>query len=144
MAPPAGSLIVLNVSCDEGTGASVWGSRVRTLFTARAGGQVVGDVDYYAVHHSPSHLWNLATWEISEALAAFAADGAGRWCCVEADPGPSGRAIEIRDGEILNKDVLQFQQRAGGVPARRRLGAVAARLRAPVLKAGAPAASPSA
>ena len=30
---------------------------------------VVGDnVTYYAVDHSPSYLWNSATWEISEAL----------------------------------------------------------------------------
>ena len=29
------------------------------------------DVDYYAVDHSPSYLWNSATWENSEALLPF-------------------------------------------------------------------------
>ncbi len=33
---------------------------------------VVGDnVLYYAVDHSPSYLWDSATWEISEALLPF-------------------------------------------------------------------------
>ena len=58
-----GSLIV-DVSCDEGMGFE-W-ARPTTfdepMFT-------VGDrVHYYAVDHSPSYLWNSATWEISEAL----------------------------------------------------------------------------
>ena len=29
---------------------------------------VGGTIHYYAVDHSPSLLWNSATWEISEAL----------------------------------------------------------------------------
>ena len=58
-----GSLIV-DVSCDEGMGFS-WARP--TSFTAPS--FVVGDnVHYYAVDHSPSYLWNSATWEISEAL----------------------------------------------------------------------------
>ena len=30
--------------------------------------EVANGVHYYAVDHSPSYLWNSATWEISEAL----------------------------------------------------------------------------
>ena len=61
-----GSLIV-DVSCDEGMGFS-W-ARSTTfddpMFT-------VGEhINYYAVDHSPSYLWNSATWEISEALLPF-------------------------------------------------------------------------
>jgi alanine dehydrogenase len=58
-----GSLIV-DVSCDEGMGFT-WArptSFTHPTFT-------VGDnVHYYAVDHSPSPLWDSATWEISEAL----------------------------------------------------------------------------
>ena len=61
-----GSLIV-DVSCDEGMGFE-W-ARPTTfddpMFT------VADKVDYYAVDHSPSYLWNSATWENSEALLPF-------------------------------------------------------------------------
>ncbi|HEY0471155.1 MAG TPA: N(5)-(carboxyethyl)ornithine synthase, partial [Kribbella sp.] len=61
-----GSLIV-DVSCDLGMGFS-W---------ARPTGFadptfVVGDnITYYGVDHSPSYLWNSASWEISEALLPY-------------------------------------------------------------------------
>ena len=61
-----GTLIV-DVSCDEGMGFS-W-ARPTTFAEPTF---VVGDnVLYYAVDHSPSYLWNSATWEISEALLPF-------------------------------------------------------------------------
>ena len=58
-----GSLIV-DVSCDEGMGFE-WArptSFDEPMFTVGPG------VHYYAVDHSPTYLWNSATWEISEAL----------------------------------------------------------------------------
>ena len=58
-----GSLIV-DVSCDEGMGFS-W---ARPTIFAEPMFTVGNNVHYYAVDHSPSHLWNSATWEISEAL----------------------------------------------------------------------------
>jgi hypothetical protein len=33
---------------------------------------------YYAVDHSPSYLWNSATWENSQALLPFLATVLGR------------------------------------------------------------------
>ena len=105
-----GSLIV-DVSCDEGMGFS-W-ARSTTfadpVFT-------VGDhITYYAVDHSPSYLWNSATWEISQALLPFLAtvmDGPEAW----AQNDTIARAIEIRDGVIRNKDVLEFQKREDAYP----------------------------
>jgi alanine dehydrogenase len=105
-----GSLIV-DVSCDEGMGFS-W-ARSTTfadpMFT-------VGDhINYYAVDHSPSYLWNSATWEISQALLPFLGtvmDGPEAW--VRNDT--IARAIEIRDGVVLNKDVLEFQKREDVYP----------------------------
>ena len=101
-----GSLIV-DVSCDEAMGFS-WARP--TTFTDPT--FVVGDnVLYYAVDHSPSYLWNAATWEISEALIPFlrtVLGGSGAW---DADP-TIRRAIEIRDGVIQNPAILTFQDRA--------------------------------
>jgi alanine dehydrogenase len=78
----------------------------------------VGDhIDYYAVDHSPSYLWNSASWEISEALLPFletVVSGPEAWAGNET----IRRAIEIRDGVVLNPDVLQFQQREAEFPHR--------------------------
>jgi hypothetical protein len=76
----------------------------------------VGDhIDYYAVDHSPSYLWNSASSEISEALLPFLETvlaGPAAWDSNET----IRRAIEIRDGVVLNPDVLEFQQRQSGYP----------------------------
>jgi alanine dehydrogenase len=105
-----GSLIV-DVSCDEGMGFS-W-ARTTTfadpMFT-------VGDhINYYAVDHSPSYLWNSSSWEISQALLPFletVIGGAAAWETNETIT----RAIEIRDGVVRNKDVLEFQNREEAYP----------------------------
>ena len=72
-------------------------------------------VHYYAVDHSPSYLWNSATWEISEALLphidALLA-GPATW---DATP-TIARAIEIRDGVVLNPGILSFQHREDAYP----------------------------
>jgi alanine dehydrogenase len=105
-----GTLIV-DVSCDEGMGFS-W-ARPTTFADPTF---VVGDdVLYYAVDHSPSYLWNSATWEISEALLPFlrtVMEGSGAW---DADP-TVRRAIEIRDGVIQNPAILSFQGRSTTYP----------------------------
>ena len=68
----------------------------------------VGDgVAYYGVDHSPSYLWNSATWGISEALIPFlrpVMEGAPAW---DADTTVS-RAIEIRDGVVANPKILSL------------------------------------
>ena len=72
---------------------------------------VVGDrVHYYAVDHSPSYLWDSATWEISEALLPFlrsVMQGPWSWEGNET----IRRAIEVRDGHVLNPGILSFQRR---------------------------------
>lgn len=105
-----GSLIV-DVSCDEGMGFE-W---------ARPTGfddpmfEVGDHIGYYAVDHTPSYLWNSATWENSEALMPFLET-------VMADPAAwdanetVSRAIEIRDGHVVNPGILAFQGRAAEFP----------------------------
>jgi alanine dehydrogenase len=106
----AGSLIV-DVSCDEGMGFS-W---ARPTSFDQPIIEVANGVHYYAVDHSPSFLWNSATWEISQALLphidALLA-GPATW---EKTP-TIARAIEIREGVVRNPGILSFQHRDDAYP----------------------------
>jgi alanine dehydrogenase len=105
-----GSLIV-DVSCDEGMGFS-W---ARPTSFAEPMITVGGNIGYYAVDHSPSLLWNSATWEISEALLPHLRPvlaGPQAW---DADP-TIQRALEIRGGIIQNPGILSFQHRSPQYP----------------------------
>jgi alanine dehydrogenase len=103
--------LVVDVSCDEGMGFS-WArptSFAEPMFT------VGSNVGYYAVDHSPSHLWNSATWEISQALLPYLRPvlaGPKGWAGDET----IRRAIEIRDGVIQNPHILSFQHRSPQYP----------------------------
>ena len=106
----AGSLII-DVSCDEGMGFE-WAKTTgfeNPMFT------VGHEVNYYAVDHSPSYLWNSATWEISEALLPFlrtVMEGPAAW----AQDSTVARAIEIHDGVVKNQSILSFQGRQAEYP----------------------------
>lgn len=105
-----GSLIV-DVSCDAGMGFS-W---ARPTSFADPMITVGDNVRYYAVDHSPSLLWDSATWEISQALLPHLATvlaGPERFL---ADPVLS-RSVEIRGGVIQNDAILSFQNRAADYP----------------------------
>jgi alanine dehydrogenase len=98
--------LVVDVSCDEGMGFS-WARP--TSFSDPV--FVVGDnVLYYAVDHSPSYLWSSATWENSEALLPFIPAVLGGSTSWDAHP-TIRRAIEVRDGVIVNPAILSFQNR---------------------------------
>ena len=107
-----GSLIV-DVSCDEGMGFE-W-ARPTTFDEPMFD---VGDhVHYYAVDHTPSYLWNSATWDISEALLPFlrpVLEGPDAWEMDET----LHRAIEIQDGRVHNTAILDFQHRGEEYPYR--------------------------
>lgn len=106
----AGTLLI-DVSCDLGMGFSF--ARPTTFeeptLTVGAG------VTYYGVDHSPAFLWNSATWGISEALLPYlhtVMSGPSAW-----DTEPTiKRAIEIRNGVIQNRKILNFQHRDPDYP----------------------------
>ena len=105
-----GTLFV-DVSCDEGMGFE-W---ARPTSFAEPTFEVGEGITYYAVDHSPSFLWDSATWEISLALMPHlrtVMSGPASW---ERD-GIISRAIEIRDGVIQNPKILSFQNRAEAYP----------------------------
>ncbi len=103
--------VIVDVSCDLGMGFS-WARPT----TFEEPSFFVGDnVLYYAVDHSPSYLWNSATWENSNALIPFLRpmlEGPSAWDENET----LSRAIEIRDGAIVNPAILEFQGRAKEPP----------------------------
>jgi alanine dehydrogenase len=105
-----GTLFV-DVSCDEGM-AFEWArptSFAEPMFT------VGEDLHYYAVDHSPSFLWNSATWENSEALLEYlpvVMQGPEAWDADET----IRRAIEIRNGRVENPRILSFQGRSASHP----------------------------
>ncbi len=103
--------LVVDVSCDEGMGFG-W-ARPTTfeepMFTVGEG------VHYYGVDHSPSYLWNSATWEVSEALLPHLPTILGGSAAWEADE-TIRRAIEIHEGVVRNPEILRFQDRATTFP----------------------------
>ncbi|HEX2212713.1 MAG TPA: alanine dehydrogenase, partial [Mycobacterium sp.] len=100
-----------DVSCDAGMGFD-WARP--TSFTEPVLALSNG-VQYYAVDHSPSYLWNSATWEVSEALLPHLETvlaGPAGW-----DSAPTiSRAIEIRHGVVRNPGILAFQHREDAYP----------------------------
>jgi len=103
--------LVIDVSCDTDMGFS-WARPTGfddPIFE-------VGDrVSYYAVDHSPSHLWASATWENSGALLAFLGVVMGGPDAWDADTTIS-RAIEVREGVVQNPAILAFQGRLSSYP----------------------------
>jgi Alanine dehydrogenase len=107
---PPGSLIV-DVSCDAGMGFAFARptSFEEPMFT-------VGDgVAYYGVDHSPTYLWNSATWGISEALIPYLRTVMGGPSAWDQDR-TIHEAIEIRAGVVQNPKILSFHGRSTEYP----------------------------
>jgi alanine dehydrogenase len=105
-----GTLFV-DVSCDEGM-AFEWARPTSFAEPMLALGR---GMRYYAVDHSPSYLWDAATWENSAALLPYlpiVMAGPRAW---DADA-TIRRAIEIREGIVENPRILSFQGREADYP----------------------------
>lgn len=97
--------LIIDVSCDEGMG--FYFAKPTSFKTPMF---EVDKVDYYAVDHTPSYLWESASRSISAALVVYLAVIAG---------GPESwhtndtirRAINIEDGVIQKPEILAFQNR---------------------------------
>lgn len=106
-----GSLIV-DVSCDDGM---AFPFAKPTSFGKPVFLVADDTVMYYAVDHSPSHFWRDATTVISEAVLAFLAiimGGPDAWQSNDT----VRRAIDIRDGVIVQPEILEFQKREAEYP----------------------------
>lgn len=105
--------LIVDVSCDRGMGfpfARPTSFR-EPMFT------VGRSVHYYGVDHTPSYLWEAASWEVSQALLPYLPEvlaGPDEWAGNET----LRRAVEIRDGVVRNPLILSFQNRADAYPHR--------------------------
>ena len=107
--------LIVDVSCDRGMGFPFARPTSFEDPTFRA-----GPATYYAVDHTPSYLYAAASWEISEALLPYlpaVMGGSEAWQSNET----VRRAIEIRDGRVVNPTILSFQDREPEYPHRFRL-----------------------
>ncbi len=97
--------LIIDVSCDEGMGFFFAKPTTfkKPMFK-------YDTVDYYAVDHTPSYLWESATRSISAALIVYletVLDGRDSWQQNET----IRRAINIDEGVIKNLSILSFQNR---------------------------------
>lgn len=102
--------LILDISCDHGMGFPFATPTTFDEPTFR-----VGQAIYYGVDHTPSFLWDAASWIISEALLPHLATvmgGAREWAKNDTISG----AIEIRDGVVQNPKILTFQKRVVEYP----------------------------
>ena len=97
--------LIIDVSCDEGMGFFF---AKPTSFQAPM--FQYNTIDYYAVDHTPSYLWESATRSISAALIVYlenVLEGRKHWQQNET----IRRAINIDEGVIKNPLILSFQHR---------------------------------
>ena len=102
--------LIIDVSCDEGMG--FFFARPTTFKNPIIKFE---SIDYYAVDHTPSYLWESATRSISAALIIYLPTvlaGRDHWLKNET----IRRAINIDDGVVLNSSILSFQKREPNYP----------------------------
>ncbi|MDH5680633.1 MAG: N(5)-(carboxyethyl)ornithine synthase [Spirochaetota bacterium] len=104
-----GSLII-DVSCDEGMGFFF-----AKPTTFRKPMFKYETIDYYAVDHTPSYLWESASRSISAALIVYLSvvlAGRDSWAQNET----INRAVNIDQGVIMSPSILSFQRREPHYP----------------------------
>jgi alanine dehydrogenase len=102
--------LIVDVSCDEGMG--FYFAEPTTFKNPMIS---VDGVDYYAVDHTPSYLWESATRSISAALIVHlptVLEGREAW----NKNATIHHAINIDKGVVLKNEILQFQNRNLGYP----------------------------
>lgn len=107
--------VIVDVSCDEAMGFEF---AKPTSFEDPAF-RVGPGVLYYAVDHTPSYLWESASFDISMALLPYletVMSGPEAWV---KEP-TIQKSIEIQDGKILNEKILSFQDREAEYPHQKR------------------------
>ena len=75
----------------------------------------IDDIDYYAVDHTPSYLWESASRSISAAMIVHLSSvlkGREGWL----ENATIKNAINIDKGVIVKEDILRFQNREKNYP----------------------------
>lgn len=94
--------IIIDISCDEGMGFSfAHPTTVSHPFYK------LGNILYYSIDHTPSLLWDSASFEISSSLIPYLND-----FIEEKDNDVLNDAVDIKNGNVVNKNILNFQKRS--------------------------------
>lgn len=102
--------VIIDSACDEGMGFPF--ARPTTFADPMF---AVGEAFYYGVDHTPSYVWESASWEISQSFVKYlpiVMGGPARWDEDET----VRRAIEVRSGVVQNPKILSFQRRTREYP----------------------------
>jgi len=102
--------LIIDVSCDEGMG--FYFAKPTTFKNPIL---KVDKIDYYAVDHTPSYLWESASRSISAALIVYLPiilGGRKAWM----ENITIRKAINIDDGVVKKESVLTFQNRLPDYP----------------------------
>ncbi|MBZ0269701.1 N(5)-(carboxyethyl)ornithine synthase [bacterium] len=102
--------LIIDVSCDDGMG--FWFAKPTSFRNPMFR---VGKVDYYAVDHTPSYLWESASRSVSAALVVHlpaVLGGRESWQRDET----IRQAVNIDAGVIRKPAILSFQHRQPGYP----------------------------
>jgi len=102
--------LIIDVSCDEGMG--FYFAKPTTFKNPMLN---IDNIDYYAVDHTPSYLWESASRSLSAALIVYLApilEGRKGWM----KNATIQKAINIDNGVIIKESVLTFQNRMPNYP----------------------------
>jgi alanine dehydrogenase len=102
--------LIIDVSCDEGMG--FFFAKPTTFKNPMF---KIGTIDYYAVDHTPSYLWESASRSISAALIVYleaVLEGRDSWQQNET----IRQAVNIDAGVIQKPTILSFQKRESDYP----------------------------
>lgn len=102
--------LIIDISCDDGMGFCF--ARPTSFDDPTF---QVGALTYYAVDHTPSYLWQSASWELTRVVLPFletVVGGPKAWDQNETIL----KSIEIWDGVVQNKKIFSFQNRGVDYP----------------------------
>lgn len=102
--------LIIDVSCDEGMG--FYFAKPTTFKNPML---KIGTIDYYAVDHTPSYLWESASRSISAALIVYLPTILGGHKSWMKNP-TIQKAINTDEGVIKKESVLTFQNRMPNYP----------------------------
>lgn len=98
--------LLIDISCNQGMGFSfAQTTSMDHPFIKK------GNILYYSVDHTPTLLWDSASWEISNSLIPFLPD-----FVEQADNAVLEAATDMKKGVIFNQAILSFQNRSARYP----------------------------
>ncbi|MDB4608673.1 N(5)-(carboxyethyl)ornithine synthase [Flavobacteriaceae bacterium] len=102
--------LIIDVSCDEGMG--FYFSKPTSFKNPMI---AIGDIDYYAVDHTPSYYWESSSRSLSAALIPHlpsVVEGRESWKKNKT----ISNAINVDQGIVLKNSILSFQNRSKEYP----------------------------